>query len=352
MKSVFVSHASVDKLFCDAFVETVLKLGCRLDAEDIYYSSREDTGILSGEDLFANIRHNVGSATLVIAIISPAYQTRPICIAELGAAWGRAPGHLLPVLTPNMEHADLGGVLPSMLIRNLKDPELLDEICNRASEAAMKNVNALIWGAQRAKWLAQVDKRTAELPQPDEVTPEEVAALRAELQKKTDELKSMNTALGEEVERSTQLSRQCDELAKAASEADVERILMPKNEIDQFELLRKKAKNQLSEIPAVVRVVIKHSVHTNGPYIVPSWTDDRELNQDIDRAVEDGWLVGSEGEVELAADMPDIEAAVDAVNDLENWLEQSSTKFIEWFTHKHRTPPNLAKGKAWEAIFH
>ena len=126
VKPIFVSHASADAELVDQFVGTVLRNGCNLSPDDIFYTSGEDTGIPSGEDLIATVRSEVGDATLVIALISPTYQTRPVCVAELGAAWGRA-GSLMPLLFPGFGRDALEGVLDGMTIRALDESAALND---------------------------------------------------------------------------------------------------------------------------------------------------------------------------------------------------------------------------------
>ena len=64
MSGVFVSHAFADKSLVDEFVDTVIRLGCALKSEDIFYSSGEDTGIPTGSDLLNHVRGKVGEAHL------------------------------------------------------------------------------------------------------------------------------------------------------------------------------------------------------------------------------------------------------------------------------------------------
>ena len=97
MPAVFVSHASSDKTFVDVFVNEVLRLGCALSTDELFYSSGAATGVPSGKDLMDFVRSQAGDSSLVVAVISPVFQTRPICIAELGAAWARS-GRLFPTL--------------------------------------------------------------------------------------------------------------------------------------------------------------------------------------------------------------------------------------------------------------
>jgi hypothetical protein len=110
MPEVFVSHAAADGALVDPFVDTVLKLGCGLDEAKIFYSSGEDTGLPSGFDLLHHVREEAAEAGLVVAIISPMFETRPVCVAELGAAWSRT-GNLFPLAVPGMARTDMEGVL-------------------------------------------------------------------------------------------------------------------------------------------------------------------------------------------------------------------------------------------------
>ncbi|MGO8869860.1 MAG: toll/interleukin-1 receptor domain-containing protein [Acidimicrobiales bacterium] len=124
MPGVFISHAFADKSLVDEFVDTVVKLGCGLKSDQIFYSSGEDTGIPSGYDLLRHVRNEVGEAGLVIAIVSPAFQARPVCIAELGAAWSRV-DNLFPLAVPGMDRTDMEGVLQGMVVRYLDDSAAL-----------------------------------------------------------------------------------------------------------------------------------------------------------------------------------------------------------------------------------
>lgn len=155
MPTVFVSHASADRAFVDVFVDRVLRLGCELSRDEIFYSSGADTGVPSGEDLMAYVRNQAAAATLVIAIISPVFQTRPVCVAELGAAWARA-GHLFPTLVPGLTRSDLEGVLPGLALRRLEDEELLDELHGAISRITGRHVPPLTWSHPKKRWLADV----------------------------------------------------------------------------------------------------------------------------------------------------------------------------------------------------
>src|SRR5689334_7310153 len=99
-KHVFVSHASADAALADRLVR-LLDDGCELDrSSQVFYSSSRLTGLRSGEYITASLQKKVGEAAIVVALITPTYLSRPMCLAELGAAWGR--DTLFPLLLPGM----------------------------------------------------------------------------------------------------------------------------------------------------------------------------------------------------------------------------------------------------------
>ena len=129
MTSVFVSHATADRELVEQFVDTILK-NCGLTEADIFVSSIPGMDIPAGSDLLAAVRAEVSETTLVIAVITPTYPTRPVCVAELGAAWGVA-GKLLPVLVTGIDRSQLEGVLTGMKVDYLDEEKALDEIAAR-----------------------------------------------------------------------------------------------------------------------------------------------------------------------------------------------------------------------------
>jgi hypothetical protein len=152
MKSVFVSHATADRELVEQFVDIILK-GCGLTEVDIFVSSIPGMDIPAGHDLIATIRAGVSETALVIAVITPTYQTRPYCLAELGAAWAVA-GKLLPVLVPGISHDALEGVLAGIKADFLDEEEALDEIAKRIeAETGRRPESPASWTRSKQKWL-------------------------------------------------------------------------------------------------------------------------------------------------------------------------------------------------------
>lgn len=161
MGGVFFSHASADHELVDPFVDYIVRLGCGVPTSQTFYSSGEDTGVPSGYDLASHIRDRVADASIVVAIISPSFQTRPFCVAELGAAWARV-GNLFPIAVPGMERTDLEGVLAGMAVRHLDEGSALDELHDRVGVAVGEATEAKSWGRYKAKWLANVQATSSD----------------------------------------------------------------------------------------------------------------------------------------------------------------------------------------------
>lgn len=172
MPGVFVSHASVDKTFVDNFIDDIIRLGSEVPKGSIFYTSGADTGIPSGGNLNAYVKQKVGDAAIVVAILTPSFQTRPFCVAELGAAWSRT-GLLFPVAAPGLERPDLQGVLKGLIVKYLDDSEALDELHEAVCSAVGTSPGAKTWNSYKAKWLAKVTRLAASLDAPKIITAEE-----------------------------------------------------------------------------------------------------------------------------------------------------------------------------------
>src|SRR5580704_16581214 len=151
MPRIFISHASADKPLVDPFVTTIVQLGCEVSKDLIFYSSGEDTGVPWGSTLNSYIRSQMESVSLVVAIISPTFQTRPFCVAELGAAWSQV-GKLFPIAVPGLEYTDMQGVLAGLSVRTLSDSAALDELHDQVCNLLGTSPGAKTWGRHKSQW--------------------------------------------------------------------------------------------------------------------------------------------------------------------------------------------------------
>lgn len=74
-KKIFISHSSKDKQIVDIFVDKLLHLGLQIDPNDVAYTSREETGVGTGEDIRKFIKENISTCDFVFFMISENYKS-------------------------------------------------------------------------------------------------------------------------------------------------------------------------------------------------------------------------------------------------------------------------------------
>lgn len=345
MAKVFVSHATADTAYVEALVDTVL-LECGLSRPDIFVSSIPGMDIAAGSDLMAEVRKEVSEATLVIAVITRTYMTRPICVAELGAAWGVA-GKLIPVLAPGLDRADLEGVLAGLKIDYLNDEATLDAVQQGIKDlTGAEPHQSASWTRAKKKWLRQVDGLSSELAEPDTASASETSRLREEVADLTAALADAEAEAEQQLAIIAELRELKD--ADAASE-----ILLPRDDLKRFEALRAAANKTLAEVSSPVRAAVRTST-VGGVVRRPSRYEDATFNDEVDQAIQDGLLYDSDDEyLRLNHEMRVVREAVDAVRSLAEDLETHgySEAFFEWFQEEFGGPPDLSMAAIWRAVF-
>lgn len=340
---VFVSHASADHELVDAFVDGPLRNGCNLTPDQIFYTSGEDTGVPSGSNLLEHVRRQVSEAGLVVAIITPTYRTRPVCIAELGAAWSRT-GSLFPIALPGMARADLDGVLQGLAIRYLDDSAALDELHDTISEKIGSTVKSTTWNRHKQKWFANIDRLIARSPVPDTPT-------AAEHQRVLADLEGAREALTESEDENAELREQLDEMAAAKDPAEAKLVRLPKNEKKRFDKLCDNVIDALRPLPNILEEVIWHDLLL-GPMPWPNGFEEPDRLNAARDAVQAGLLEENGSELLTPnTEFAKVAAAVDAADGLCRFLADEITEeFDEWFRGHYGMPPDLTLRNVWDAL--
>jgi predicted transcriptional regulator len=341
MRDVFVSHAAADSPLVGEFVDTVLKLGCGLSPSQIVYTSNRDTGVPSGSDLLHYVREQVGDAGLVVAIVSPTFQTRPVCVAELGAAWSRT-GNLFPIAVPGMKRTDMHGVLSGVVVHYLDDGDALDELQSRIGAVVGQATESMVWNPQKAKWLANVESYVAKLAEPTVVDVDEHRKLLAQLE-------GTQAALKESEVQRRELDSRLKAAAAAASSPEQRMALLPTNEVGRFQALVKEATAAIRKAGSIVGEVIFAEI-AHGAMDWPDAWDNRDRIDELKLAVERGDLVETSDERLVTNDeIRDVRLAGEAVRDLKKMLAECSEEFDSWFRDEYGFPPDLSMRRAWDA---
>lgn len=339
MPKVFVSHAHADKELVEEFRDDILGTGCGLNAADVFVSSIPASGVPSGEDLLSFVRERVEATDLVIAIVTPTYQTRPVCLAEMGAAWGVS-GKLFPALAPGVDRESLEGVLGAVAARYLDEDELLDEIHLRVAATGHTMPSAPEWTRAKSKWRNKVGALAEALPAPRVIDPEDFEAAIAKNQE-------LEAALAHAEAEITQLRDLNEALEGLKDPGDFAAVLLDHDETEAFEQLRENARDALGFVDPVVRDVVRETMRNGNGMIFPKWDSD-----DADAAISKGVLRYHDDEnlLYLNEDVTVVREAYEATTDLQSMLESSSDNFGTWFEDRFGGRPDLSIGVVFDAV--
>jgi hypothetical protein len=345
MKLVFVSHATVDHELVEQFVDIILK-SCGLTETEIFASSIPGMDITAGRDLLAAVRAEVSATTLVIAVITPTYPTRPVCLAELGAAWGVA-GKLLPVLAPGINRDQLDGVLTGMKVDYLDQEKALDEIAGRIEEETGRRPEShASWTRAKQKWLRIVGDLVASLSKPEVISKGKHDELKAKLAE-------TENALADAESEVTQLKETVQRLKAAKDAAEVAEILLPRDDIERFSILRESAVAELRKVAPVVQEAIRCQLAGDEmPW--PNPMEDPGFASAADEAVSEGLLIDNGNGLVPNNDHGPVRRASQAVDALADALSGDSfePEFFEWFDNEYDGPPKLEQGAIWRSVLH
>lgn len=343
MPGIFVSHASADQPLVDPFVETIVRLGSEVPKKSIFYSSGEDTGIPSGSNLNEYLHSKLQNVSIVVAIVSPTFQNRPYCVAELGAAWS-AVGKLFPIAVPGMEHSDMQGVLSGMIVRNLDNSAALDELHDLLCDTMSLNPGAKTWGKFKNQWLARLDGYVGQLPKVRVITPNDYDRATADLLGAREALREAEGKVGE-------LENKVDLLVAAKSAKEAVEIALPDDERERFDVLERHAREALTEVPVIVRDAIRFNLR-NEEMPWPGSFDDRS---EVEEAYQAGLLEDGSSDETVVPNLEyeEVRIAVSAVEAFSEYLNEQnrSEGFTQWFRSEYGVPLHLSHKRVWEKIF-
>jgi hypothetical protein len=86
-KKLFLSHANADKKIAECIVNKILIDSLGLTKEEIFFTSKRETGIKSSLAWREQIKKHLLDCEIFVALITTNYHKSEMCHAELGAAW-------------------------------------------------------------------------------------------------------------------------------------------------------------------------------------------------------------------------------------------------------------------------
>lgn len=339
---LFLSHASKDKAYVEAFMDTVLMQGCGLKPDQILMTSVRETGIPTGENLFEILRLTAASTPLVVAMISPRYIVSSTCLAELGAAWVR--NVLFPITIGGVTRSELNGVLQGLLIENPDDEPTLEELHVRIHDEFGTTTTATTWGRHRRNWLANPVRDT--LTKPDIFTAEDKDKLERKLEKVRQELDGLTAEFNV-------ISDQNEQLREAKDIDEVKAIVAPKAPSAQFDVLLEAATDALGQV---------HGGYATSDIFRKHFADRLELPgpgdplQDEYFAAQDAGMITideDDGTVTLDRDFYKLSDALSSIGELIAFFDEqiaANEDFKIWFEDKYKTTPKLTADSTWKKL--
>ncbi|MGS0686502.1 hypothetical protein ACVBEQ_15375 [Nakamurella sp. GG22] len=303
----------------------------------IFYSSGEDTGVPSGATLNSYVRDQASQTKMVVAIITPMFQSRPFCVAELGAAWARV-GTLLPLATPGFNRNDLDGVLDGLLVRHLDDPAALDELHDRVCDATQTRPKASTWGRYKNQWISSVSEYASRLKNPNVVD-------RADHERLLVELASVKQRLDE----TTQL---LDTVNSHLLHRPTSPITPVNESVTTWPLtaVLTHARAAIRKVPPVGQELLWSELFGHGSVPVVEAVERFGIDE-VRALIASGFAELSNGQL-LLTGHPIIIAARQASVTLQASLTDLSEdrSFKAWFQTKYQTNPTLSNQDTWHAV--
>lgn len=156
-KKVFISHASADKEIVSLFVDKILIAGYGLQQEDIFYTSREDTGVANGRNIPQEIKAMLSECGLYFLMISDNYRKSEVCLNEMGAAWMVDDKKLKIIMLPNTDFDKIGWILKLNKASDSLNEEHLDNIRDMLIDTFGQKNKTGTWNANKKAFLKEIE---------------------------------------------------------------------------------------------------------------------------------------------------------------------------------------------------
>ena len=170
-KKIFISHSSKDKQIVDFFVDKVLHLGLQIDPNDVAYTSREETGVGTGEDIRKFIKENISTCDFVFFMISENYKKSEICLNEMGAAWA-TDRCVVPLIFPDLSFDTIGWLYNVRKGLLINDSDSLDSIFDDITEKYKYKQRVNIWNRNKNEFISFINALKSQSLLPVHIVPD------------------------------------------------------------------------------------------------------------------------------------------------------------------------------------
>lgn len=195
-KPVFVSHATVDKPIVDELVN-LMSMGMKVPPDHIYQSSHPGRGTPPGDDLIKTVRKHLGSAKVVILMLTPNYFNSVYCLGEMGATWFLGRRKTFPLILPDMKPETIAGFLRTRDMGRIDDGDRLNLLYSVVSRSLALPQNVVDWDQERARFLRNLRNVLIQVPGPTSVPGEDHENVKAQRDNALMEKEELRSKLAE-----------------------------------------------------------------------------------------------------------------------------------------------------------
>lgn len=153
---VFISHSSKDKEIIDEFVDKLLLLGIGVPSDAIAYTSRDSSGVEPGKSIPDFIKDNIGSAEIVLLMISDNYRRSEVCLNEMGAAWALNK-RIIQILLPNASFDKIGWLCSLDKAISISDASALDSFFDVVRNTLALSSNVSEWNRNKMNFIGFIN---------------------------------------------------------------------------------------------------------------------------------------------------------------------------------------------------
>lgn len=334
---LFISHASSDESLADVIAD-LLRLGTGLSHEKILCTSLEGMGIPNGTDDYVGfLRAEIEQAKLVLPLITPQFLESPMCLLELGAAWGLGK-EWFPLIAPPVTYQDVESVMGKVQAAQVNKSSDLARLHDRVVETFGVAPVTEMWEAKRKQLRPRITAELRRLAPPSRFSAaahEAVVLAKSEAEAQVAELE----------EEAAELARRVEELARLKDQEAVAEVLVDPTKKRAFEEAAAVAAAAVNELPEVVRTAAYFGVGRGEDYY-PEEFDIVEA----DAAVRDDQMYWDDetGGYGLNREDPDVEQAV---LELEGFFgTEWSEEVLDQFKAEHRKVFRRSSEPVWRAL--
>lgn len=343
-KTIFISHASKDKIIAVAFVDIILHGGLSVPIDQIFCVSTDGTKIKSGTDWRNSISQSLSSAKLNFLLITPNYKESEVCLNEMGAAWVTSAMVLALIVEP-INYKTVGVIQEPNQIEKLLDEKSLDRIKDIVQDT-LRIPSTLIksdrWTAKKTEFISKVQKNITKFPF-------EVPMDRDKFNQLLKEANDLKITIDSLIDEKGELENLISELKKAKDKTEVTAIIKkskPSTEFQDFQELCKVVSKKLYQNESIINGVIFKDY--TGKEVTIKWVNNKT---EIDEAFANDYINDDlEVRWDKTNEMRNIKNALDKV---ERFLEKNLKEdFYEAFEEKYgEVLPEISNKKFWEEVF-